>query len=154
MKKIVPFDKKNVVEVDLSVKKNTQLIKAKKLSTSFSENDFSFTIFVLEELSGKYLLSYEDILVILYLYEIVVFGRKIDFNGGWYLLGNLIDKGFADKDYSIKEKDLYRLSERGIGLVNDYSKGFGNKDKWINENRKIPISDQSIVSSVISDYFK
>jgi hypothetical protein len=84
----------------------------------------------------------------------VLFGRKIDFFGGWHMIGDLIDKGFADKDSSFTNKDLYRLSEKGYSLVSDYSDGFNKKEKWISINRKIPLTDNSEVKSVINNYFK
>jgi hypothetical protein len=152
-KTIIPFNEKRKVEVQISVNKVVEVIEAKELITNFSSNDFSFTIFVLEELSLKYYLNYDEILIILYLYELVLFGRKVDFFGGWYMIGDLIDKGFADKDSSVTDKDLYRLSEKGYSLVSDYSDGFKKKEKWINENRKIPLTDNSEIKSVINNYF-
>ena len=150
---IIPFNDKRKVEVQISVNKVVEVIEAKELITNFSSNDFSFTIFVLEELSLKYYLNYDEILIILYLYELVLFGRKVDFFGGWYMIGDLIDKGFADKDSSVTDKDLYRLSEKGYSLVSDYSDGFKKKEKWVFLNRKIPLTDNSEVKSVINNYF-
>jgi hypothetical protein len=133
---IIPFNDKRKVDVKITVNKSIEVIEAKELIANFSSNDFSFTIFVLEELSSKYYLNYDEILIILYLYELVLFGRKIDFFGGWHMIGDLIDKGFADKDSSFTNKDLYRLSEKGYSLVSDYSDGFNKKEKWISKCNK------------------
>jgi hypothetical protein len=150
---IIPFNEKTKVDVQITVNKSIEVIEAKQLVTNFSGNDFSFTIFVLEELSSKYYLNYDEILIILYLYELGLFGKKVDFFNGWYMLEDLIQKGFADKDSSFTNRDFYRLSEKGYSLVSDYSDAFKKKEKWVSLNRKIPLTNNSEVKSIINDYF-
>jgi len=151
---LLAFDGNNVVEVDISVIKKVEVIKAKEVVCTAALSDFSYTLLVLETLSSSTLLNYDEILAILYLDELVVFGKKIDVPSGWFLLDNIIKMGFAQKDYSFRDKDLYKLSEKGFKVVTDYLQLFNDKEKWINMNRKITMSDDSVVKSVITDYFK
>lgn len=148
------FSGENIVDVDFSVVKKVEVVAAKEVVTTATLNDYSYTLFVLEAVSSKTLLSYEDITVILYLNELVVFGKKIEIPGGWYMLDGIIKKGYADRDYGFKDREIYRLSEKGIRVVDDYLKLFKEKERWINLNRKVGFSNNSVVKSAIQDYFQ
>jgi hypothetical protein len=149
--KLKQFSGSNIVDVDMSVIKKVEVVSAKEIISNPTLNDYSYTLFVLETISSKMMLNYDEILVILYLNDLVVFGKKIDVPSGWYMLDGIIKRGFADKDYSFKDKDIYRLSEKGINVVDEYLRLFKEKDKWM--NLKTTLSDDSVVKSVIADYF-
>lgn len=129
------------------------VFKQKSVIVENENSSFGYIFFCLEILMEKYLLDYEEVLLLLYLNELVLFDRKIKVIERIVDLGIYLRMGYIKENYSYKKKKLYNLSDKGLDVVNDFLKTINNRDSLILENRKTEIALESKVKSVLGDYF-
>ncbi len=147
----IPIDIKFLKKKSLS---NTVLFEQKEIIVESSKISSLYTIFSLEYISEKFLLTYEEILIMLYLYELGLFKLKITIINESFNVSNFIGLGYIVEDYSYKKTKLYKLSEKGINIVAEYLYHSKNNDTYISCNRQIGVDLDSKVKSTLSNYLK
>lgn len=122
------------------------IIEANKISTSYS-------LFALEVLSDKYYIEYEDILVILYLYELGLFELKINVLQKKINLKHLLSNDFIVMDYNCQGKELYKLTKKSFSIVKEFNELINNVGSFLTHNRKAELDLKNKVTSVLDSYF-
>lgn len=115
---------------------------------------YSYMIFALETIGKNNFIVYEDILLMLYLYELGLFKYTINILGGRYTLRDLLNNEYVARDYSNKSNDLYKLTKKGLSIVNEVNEILSDKNRFISDNRQADLDLESDVSKTLEDYFK
>lgn len=139
-----------VVEKDLDY---TKKYRYADIRINSSNTDLCYLIFHLDSLSRDYKININEVLLLVYLYELGVFSGTIEFEGRLVRVIGLERYGFIEIDYSHNGKKLYSLSAKGIMFVKDFSKRISNSEHLIHRNRKAIMDDDSRAKAVISRYF-
>ena len=115
---------------------------------------FQYMIFCYQEIYNMYGLSAEEVLIILYLKDLWLFGLQINVVSRKYQLGSFLKRGFIVVDYTYNNKELYRLSDKGNGVINEFNNLLKNSKSYISENRETDLSQESKMNSVLDKFFK
>ena len=105
--------------------KNLDYVSKFRLSNTVIESTNSQLYTILNNVmavTSRYELSVEEVLCLIYLYELGVFSLVIKFQGREFRLGSLMDKGFVKEDYSYNNRKLYSLSDKGFDAINLFNK--------------------------------
>ncbi|WP_439132515.1 hypothetical protein [Polaribacter sp.] len=138
--------------------KSTKIIdytsKVKKdFMISSSNLELCFLIFSVNEMLDKYKLTHEEVLIILYLYELGLFTIYVDINRGTeYSLNPFLKKGLIEQDYSNNDKKLFKLSDIGVDLVKNIFYNLENSEVFKNRNREISLELESKAVNLINKY--
>lgn len=113
----------------------------------------SFTIFHLQETANKFGLEYDDILVVLYLQELVFFKTGIKVLDRGIALSVYIRLGLVEEEMKYDRKGYYKLSKLGNEVANFFNQA-SNNDKYLNSNREVEVDDIDFnVKSALSGFF-
>lgn len=122
------------------------VVQSKKTNTSFM-------IFAFQKIQEKYGIDYDTILMLTYLSELSLFSIRLKIQSrGVYLL-NYIDLGLIQKDYSVKNRSVYRLTPKSEKIVSEFVELVDNPDDVLEKNREVDLDVDTKVSSVLSKYF-
>lgn len=154
VKNIEIKERSKVVVKELSKKGLTKdsLFDKKEPVIFANENSLSYIIFHIEYVSEKYSLSYEKLLMLLYLKELQMFSMDFKIHSRNIRLHEYLASGLIIKDY-INEKKIYRLSSKGLNIIKDFNVSFKNNNALLLKNRVTDIDLNSRVASVLSSMF-
>ena len=145
----------NDIDVSKKLESTKKILFQKSVVEVESSNmDLLYLVFGIQKACDEYGIDYEECLVLMYLKELGMFNLQLNVFSRRLNLGDYVLKGLIDEDYSHKSKKLYRLSKRGIKIVDSILKTISNKTKLIPQNRVVDLSLENKVSSVVSNYFK
>lgn len=119
-----------------------------------ANSPYSYLLFCLEILMEKYVLDYDEVLIFLYLHELGLFELKIKILERKINLGIYLRLGYICENYSHRKQKLYKLTDKGIGVITEFYKIMNNRDSFISANRKTEIALKSKVKAVLGDYFQ
>ena len=155
--KLIDISKEKPVKIG-NIKKEslseTELFKQKEIIVNTDKLSPLYTIFYLEELSEKYLLTYEEILTMLYLYELGLFKLTVKVIHANIYVSNYLKLGYIVKDFKHKRIQLYKLSDKGFNVVNDFFKLSENRNSYLSYNRQTGVDTEGKLKSTLSNYFK
>ena len=133
--------------------KNLDYVSKFRLSNTVIESTNSQLYTILNNVmavTSRYELSVEEVLCLIYLYELGVFSLVIKFQGREFRLGSLMDKGFVKEDYSYNNRKLYSLSDKGFDAINLFNKSFSMDRIDLSNNKKT--SKKGNISVLVSGY--
>lgn len=154
--KNVDVNKEKSLHIKVVRKKalTSEVLFQKKNVVVESDNlEMAYTIFSLQALSDKYKLSYDSLLVLLYLQELSLFSMKIRIFNRSIKLNNLFHLGYIKEDYSNNNKKLFKLTEKAIPVVKEFYYLLSNSSSFISSNRKTDLDLNNKVKSTLGDYF-
>ncbi len=131
----------------------SKIFKKAKISIGSQNIKSSYLIFHLEDISVKEAISYEKILMILYLHELGLFTLRINISGREFYLIEIMNLGYIVQDYSHKGNKLYKLTKEGIDIVNDFNDRLKDNSPLIAKNRETDADLDRQVKSALDDYF-
>lgn len=154
--KKVDVNKEKSLHIKVVRKKvlTSEVLFQKKNVVVESDNlEMAYTIFALQALSDKYKLSYDSLLVLLYLQELSLFAMKIRIFNRLFKLDNLFHLGYIKEDYSNNNKKLFRLTEKAIPVVKEFYDLLLNSSSFISSNRQTDLDLNNKVKSTLGNYF-
>lgn len=154
--KKVDVNKEKSLHIKVVRKKvlTSEVLFQKKNVVVESDNlEMAYTIFALQALSEKYKLSYDSLLVLLYLQELSLFAMKIRIFNRLFKLDNLFHLGYIKEDYSNNNKKLFRLTEKAIPVVKEFYDLLLNSSSFISSNRQTDLDLNNKVKSTLGNYF-
>lgn len=133
----------------------TDIVK-KDFVIDSSKLNICFLIFSMNEFLIKHQLNHEELLIILYLFELGLFPLLINLNrGSDYRLQSFLKKGLIEKEENVdNKKNLHRLSDVGLNLVKDVFYQLEKSDDFIGFNREILMDLDSRSTDILNKYFK
>lgn len=115
----------------------------------------AYMIFAFEKIKKKHGIDYKTIIILNYLNELGVFSYRIKIDSKEIRLVDYVELGLISRDFKIKQKKLYRLTEKSIRIVSDFNDILSNESSFISQNRQADIDNlDDKVSSALSNYFK
>ena len=131
----------------------SKIFKKAKISIGSQNIKSSYLIFHLENISVKENISYEKILIILYLHELGLFTLGINISGRNFYLKDIMNLGYIVQDYTHKGNKLFKLTQIGIDVVNDFNKRLKDNSSLIAKNRETDVDLDSQVKSALDSYY-
>lgn len=133
----------------------TDVVKKDFIIDSSSIN-ICFLIFSMNEFLIEHQLNHEELLIILYLFELGLFPTYIDINRGpKYSLNSFIKKGLVEVEGNIEnKKNLHRLSDIGLELVKNVFYKLEKYNDFIGFNREVLMDLDSRSTDILNKYFK
>lgn len=114
----------------------------------------AYLIFALHEVASKFDTDINVLLILLYLKELGIFNLRISVLTRIYRIGDYEKKGFIRVDYSKGGKKLYRLSDKGLKIVDALYAKLNDNSAYLSSNRHTDIDLESRMKSVISGFFR
>ena len=154
--KKIDIDNEESIEIKKVVKNsltNEVIFDKKKLIVESDNLNTAYTIFSLQNLTDKYSLDYDRLLIILYLKELNLFSLRIKVLDRSILLRSFIPSGFIVEDYSNNNKKLFKLTDKSIRIVKEFYDSLSNNSSFLSKNREAELDVDSKVKSVLGDYF-
>lgn len=111
-------------------------------------------IFNLQDTANRFGLKYDNILVLIYLREVVVFNFDVKIIDRTVKLVEYKALGFIIEDFSSPSKTFYRLSEKGIAVVDYFYNSLKNIDGILMENKVIDVDAKTSLKAALFDYFQ
>ena len=132
---------------------NNKMFKQKEVLFNGVSLEMSYTILALQKISEKHNINYDKILTLLYLQELGLFRLTVKVVSRTVLIKDFIRMGYVQEDYSKKRIVLHKLSDLGLGLVQEFYKTLENHDEFISCNRETEIKLDKKIRSTLSGYF-
>lgn len=152
-KNVKNFDPNTAVPVKVKrVKKKVKDQQKQEAVAIVSDNPLSYLIFNLQEVSEKYNLSYEKIVMLIYLKELSVFALDIKIVNRKVKLTEYLSSGLITLDYSVK-KNLYKVSDLGSQIISDLQNSIKNSSSFYTQNRQTDIDVDNKIKSALSGLF-
>ena len=111
-------------------------------------------LFSFQKVCKEYGIGYDECLVLLYLYELGLFGLRINIFKKRINLGDYLLKDFIKEDYSHYDKKLYKLSSLGSEIVKCLLQYSSDTTNYVGENRSVGLGLKNKVTSALSNYFR
>lgn len=113
---------------------------------------FSYLLLIINDIKTKYSVDTEDILMLFYLNELGVFKSVVNLEVDKKTnISKFVDKNLIERDFSIKEKTLYKLSKTAIDIILDIRDSINDVGKFALYNRELTIDVHSKAKRVISN---
>lgn len=112
-----------------------------------------FMLFSLQKISSSYNVSYDDVLIFLYLKELWVFPLQIVILNRTIRLGEYLKDGYIAVDYSNNNKELYKLTEKSNKILRVLYELLNNTDGFIMDNRKTDVDLTRRLNAVLEKLF-
>lgn len=113
-------------------------------------NPFSYLYLILKDTTTKYSVNVEEILMLFYLNELGVFPHEIQLDPEKRTyVDRFVNRGLIERDYTIKERDLYKLSETGFKIILDVLDAINDADKFLLYNREMTLDVHTKAKKVI-----
>ena len=125
-----------------------------KIVVSDENLKMSYIVFVLQKMSLEYNLSYENILLLVYLKELGLFRLQLDLLDKKPQIGHFENKGFIEQDYSIRGKTLYKLTSEGLCFVQEFYSLMSSPDPFLSFNREVDTGLDKNMKSFLDGYFR
>lgn len=142
---IVETKKDSLIEDFISVRQ-TVVAKSKNIKSSYM-------IFALQKIRQKFGIDYDTILVLNYIYELGVFDIRIKVEKRTVWLKNYIALGLIVRDYKVKDKELYCLTDKSNKIVMELNENVGDNQNFKIENREVEVGVDIKVSNALNSYF-
>jgi hypothetical protein len=152
--KIKNFDPDKEEAVNVTSDKKDFLSKKELFKNEDNEiKKHLFTVFHIEYLCEKYGVTQHNILLLLYLKELGVFGYTIDVLGKSYGIKDLILIGCVSLFFERKGmKSLYKITSFGNEIIDDYLKSFEKTERFVSDE-KLKKDSNVYLKSVLENYF-
>lgn len=146
-----------VIKVDLDIERkpiSKDIISESIKTVDTDVTGISFILFHLEFISSKYDISYEYVIILLYLYDLKIFTMTIEVHERQIALYQYVVNDLITDDYSVNNNKLYKLTDKGNGIVEEFRKVMKNDKSVMLKNRNTDIDLDSKAKSVLSSFFK
>jgi len=145
------------VKIDFKYNKKAltrkQVFNKEEIVMKSTDVKTSYLIFQLQEIKEKYKISYEKILVLLYLQELGLFSDPIKVFGEKIKLAEFIHAGYMAESFNNKSTVLYKLTDRGVGIVLEFNSLVDNNEGNIMKNRSTDLSLEAKTKGVLADFY-
>lgn len=154
-------------KIDISNEEPVNFIRKKIRSTDFDKPitkevvafnedkfDIASILFNLQDTCNKYGITYDNVLVLIYLNELCVFRYTI------YILDRRIDLkeyrslGFIAEDFEVKRHNYYRITNRGKEIAEYFFSTLNNSSGVIGENRVLELDARAKMKSVLENHYR
>mgnify|MGYP003640703375 CR=1 FL=1 len=155
IKEYNPNEKKEIINKKPVKKALTKksLFKERVKKVEVNKYNTSFLIFHLLDFEKKYDISQYNLMLLLYLKDLALFPTQLEIVGRTIKLKELLTIKLIEEDYSVRGKVLYRLSLRGILIVDEFNSVIKDSTKYYLDNRNTDIDTESKIKSNIANYF-
>lgn len=153
IKKAKKRDIVNVVEVDSKKADYTSRLRVGDVKIESSNINICYLIFHFQKIKKDLKLTFEQILILIYLYELGLFSRYVDIDNKFKKdILEFKDLGFV-KEQFVGDKRYYSLSDNGLYLIRDLFNDINNSSKHKGKNRKAELDLENKVDIVLNNYF-
>jgi len=128
------------------------LFKRSSVSVDSLKENNLYIIFGIQKVCDDYGIDYEECLMMMYLYELGLFGLQLSIESRRFNLGDYLLKDLICEDYSHKRKKLYRLSKLGNSIVNQILKSISDVSMFSTKNRSCDLEVDLKLKNTISSY--
>jgi len=143
----------NIKKIQKNALTNEVLFDKKKIVVESDNLKTSYTIFCLQSLNAKYNLSYDNLLILIYLQELSLFEIKITILNRRIKLDSFIFSEHIIEDYSNNNKKLYKLTDKSIRIVKEFYELLSNNSYFLSKNRQTELDLDNKVKSVLGNFF-
>lgn len=154
---LINFEDEVPVEFSSSTKGElvADLIKAEnELTVASTKRKTAYMIFAFDRARERFGIDYETIIVLNYLNELKVFTLTVMIDNKRFLLGDYIELGLIGREYKVRHKDFYCLTQKSIDIVDSFNSMLEDTNELISENRVTDLDVETKVSDVLAKYFK
>lgn len=153
------------VNIDLELPLEVKYAKKQNLISNLSNEEvivlqekikskYSYMIFAFERIKKKYGIDYDTIVTLNYLNELGVFSNGLIIDSKKVSIRSYEDLGLISRDFEIKRKNLFRLTDKSINIVSDFNDILNDSSIFIQRNREVEVDDvDEKVSGVLANYF-
>lgn len=117
-----------------------------------NENHLSYLIFYIEYISEKHSISYEKLLMLLYLKELQLFPMDFKIHNRSVRLPEYLASGLIVAD-SLNNKKVYKLSNKSLDIIKQFGVSFNDNNSLLLKNRVTDVDLDSKVASVLTGMF-
>jgi hypothetical protein len=115
-------------------------------------NPFSYLLLIFNDIKTKYSIDTDEILMLFYLNELGVFVKEINLSPeNKTNINRFIRRNLIEVDHSIKQKELYKLSEIGFKVILEITDAINDVDKFTLYNRELTLDIHTKAKKIIKN---
>lgn len=152
--KSVEVKKENIVKITSEKKDKTyskDFFKPEKIDHNIYKT--GYLAFQLQLTANKFGVTYDMILILLYLNELEIFSYKFKIIDRDLTVLDMVQFGFVYEDLIGGKRKLYKLTSKGKELVSHFNKNINNVDAFLLKNRSGFNESASVIKGVLDNYF-